>query len=562
MFSVSRPTRSPRFHPLLGLLLVGLLAGGVLAPVARVQAKEVDVVGTVDCGQRSGRRCEIRDVLTIWTDSLRGVRERVALDVSWVRSTLPALDQDDEIAAVVDLRPDGTLQVLSLDGDAHHDGTVNVGASTGSKEVTEARHDRGAAQDRDRVDNTGGTAQTGILTGAVRNASTGAAVAGATVSVGGQSAVADASGRFTLGALAAGTVTVDVSASGFVAQQQAVTIVAGQTVDLVVRLVAVPAPGRSSIVGTVVDAATGAPIEGAMVAGGGLTVVTGSAGGFVLSDLAPGTITVTVSATGYTTRQQSVTVASGAATSITVSLAQATGTLNGTVRNAGTGVAIAGATVRASTGPVVTTDGAGRFTLAGLRTGPVTLDVSASGFVSQQQTVTIAEGANDVLVALPEVQPDIAVTVTWGPQPFDLDAHLSGPGSGGTRFHVSFVNKNPVPYAGLTMDTQAGFGPEQVVIRRDPNSGQFVPGEYRFWVNNFSESPEFDVSQARAVITQGGGQLGVFTAATATGDPDLDVWYVVRLTIDAAGNVTQAPVQQFVSGDETTILSVPAGTRK
>jgi hypothetical protein len=70
------------------------------------------------------------------------------------------------------------------------------------------------------------------------------------------------------------------------------------------------------------------------------------------------------------------------------------------------------------------------------------------------------------------------------------------------------------------------------------------------------------VSQARAVITQGGQQLGAFTAATATGDPRLDIWYVVELTLDVAGTARLTPVQQFVSGNETTILSIPAGGGK
>jgi hypothetical protein len=567
MFSAGQTRRRHRLHwLLLGLLLVGLLSGGVARPAVLAQAepagmalaKEVDVVGTVDCGRRSGRACEIQDRLAVWTDSLSGERSRVTLDVSWVRSSLPALDQDDEIVAVVDVRPDGTLQVLSLDADAHHDGTVNPGASTGSREVTESRHDRAADQDRDQSENApGGGVPTGALTGTVRDASAGVALAGVTVRVAGQSALTDASGRFSIGGLAAGDVTLEASASGYVTQQQGVTIVAGQTVDVVVQLATVPAPGRGSVVGTVVDATTGAPISGATVAGAGRSVTTDSTGGFALTDLAPGTLTLTVSATGYSTRQQTVAVTSGSATAITVSLPQATGTVTGTVRNGATSAPIPGATVRVGS-LTATTDANGRFSLAGLRTGSATLEVSASGFVTQQQAVTVTEGSTEVVVALPEVGPNIAVTVTWAAQPFDLDAHLSGPGAGGTRFHVSFVNKNPVPYAGLTMDTAAGFGPEQIVVRPDPSGGQFVPGEYRFWVDNFSESPEYDVSQARAVITQGGQQLGVFTAAAATGDPSLDLWYVANLTIDAAGTVTVTPVQRFVSGNETTVLAVPA----
>jgi hypothetical protein len=120
---------------------------------------------------------------------------------------------------------------------------------------------------------------------------------------------------------------------------------------------------------------------------------------------------------------------------------------------------------------------------------------------------------------------------------------------------VTVTVKRPSPPRSV-LTTTGGRG-EQIVIRRDTTTGQFIPGEYRFWVNNFSQSPDFDVSQARAVIAQGGQQIGVFPAAAATGDPRLDIWYVVNLTIDAAGNIAQAPVQRFMSGSEVTVLGLP-----
>jgi hypothetical protein len=113
---------------------------------------------------------------------------------------------------------------------------------------------------------------------------------------------------------------------------------------------------------------------------------------------------------------------------------------------------------------MVTTNAAGQLTLTGLPTGAVTMETSATAFVTQQQTVTLVTGTNTVVIALPETQPNVAATVTRAARPFDLNADLSVPAAGGSRFHVSFVNKNPVPYAALTIDTQAGFAPEQVVI--------------------------------------------------------------------------------------------------
>src|SRR5262249_31055325 len=137
----------PLFRFLLLVATVGLLTGGLVQPSQVARAKEVDVVGTVDCGQRSGRRCDVRELLSLWTDSLSGRPERATIDVSWIRATLPALDQDDEITVLVEVHADGVLQALNLVSDAPRSGSVNPGASTGSREVTEARHDRGAAQD-------------------------------------------------------------------------------------------------------------------------------------------------------------------------------------------------------------------------------------------------------------------------------------------------------------------------------------------------------------------------------------------------------------------------------
>jgi hypothetical protein len=55
--------------------------------------------------------------------------------------------------------------------------------------------------------------------------------------------------------------------------------------------------------------------------------------------------------------------------------------------------------------------------------------------------------------------------------------------------------------------------------------------------------------------------LRVFEVADATGDPNLPLWYVTNLQVDAAGNVTVVPVQQFTNGDLSTILRPPYGSK-
>lgn len=412
--AMGRQARSWPLGRILALAVVlGLVAGQSLLgpPVAR--AKEIDVVGTVECGQRSGRRCDIGDTLVVLSDSLSGRRERVQIDVSWVRADLPALDQDDEVTVVVEFGAAGHLQALRVVRQRQSSGSVNPGLSTGSYEITEGRSDRGAAQDRDRD-----------------------------------------------------------PAPSILVTPTPVTPTPGPGTPT-----PTPIPGTGTIAGVVVDGTTAAPIAGATIRFDGQSVVA---------------------------------------------------------------------------------DGSGRLTLTNLAAGTVTLDVSAPGYVPQRQAVAVVAGmTSQILVALPPIQPAIAITLSWSPRPPDLDAHLSGPGPGGGRFHVSFLNRDPVPYASLIRDGQTGFGPEQIVIRPDPGTGLFVPGEYRFWVHNFSGSPEYDVSQGRAAVTQGTNQLGLFLAGGASGDPALDLWHVVNLTIDAAGNATLAPIQRFVGGSESTVLAQP-----
>ena len=240
-----------------------------------------------------------------------------------------------------------------------------------------------------------------------------------------------------------------------------------------------------------------------------------------------------------------------------------TTTLSGVVTNALTGQPIAGATVQVDGTSVSAITGSdGRFTLAGVPAGQRVLRVSAPGFATATRTITVVEGTNpEILIALAPVSAtgDITIVLTWGAEPRDLDSHLSGPNRTGGRFHVYFADSqapSPSPYATLDRDDVTSFGPETVRITRDPTTGQFVAGEYRYWVHNFSGSPEFNVSNARVNVFKGSDQLAEFDVANASGDPSLDVWRVANLTVDASGNVSITPVQQFTSGEAQTIFGV------
>jgi len=148
---------------------------------------------------------------------------------------------------------------------------------------------------------------------------------------------------------------------------------------------------------------------------------------------------------------------------------------------------------------------------------------------------------------------DITIVLTWGAQPTDLDSHLSGP-SGATRFHLYYASTNPVPYASLDVDDTTSSGPETVTVSRDPSTGLFVAGDYRYWVHTFSATPEFNVSSAVVTAFQCNVQLAQFAVNNATGNPALDIWRVFNFTLTSAGAITITPIQIFEAGTAGTVF--------
>jgi hypothetical protein len=238
------------------------------------------------------------------------------------------------------------------------------------------------------------------------------------------------------------------------------------------------------------------------------------------------------------------------------------GLVSGTVTDALSGAPLGGVQVTVTTANgatfSTTTSASGQYSIGNLVPGTVTVGFTLSGFTSVSRTVQIVQSqTTNVSVALAPntAGAPIQIVLTWGAAPVDLDAHLSGPTSGGGRFHANFANPSPVSYASLDHDDKDGFGPETITIRSLPGTTQFVPGEYRFWAQNFGGTPGFDVSNASVAVSQGGRQLATFPVSGASGDPRLGIWQVVTLTVDAAGTVTLTPVQQYQPGDDVTVLT-------
>jgi hypothetical protein len=155
-----------------------------------------------------------------------------------------------------------------------------------------------------------------MIGGQVLDSQTLRPIAAATVAVspGGNSALTDANGNFTIG-VNPGSYTATASAPSYNSASQNVTVAAGQKATISFRLVSVAAFG--SLTGRVVDSATRAPIAGATVTlSDGLIRTTDLSGNFSFAIVLNGTYTVTVSALGYVTQTKSVTITPGHTTTV------------------------------------------------------------------------------------------------------------------------------------------------------------------------------------------------------------------------------------------------------
>jgi hypothetical protein len=165
------------------------------------------------------------------------------------------------------------------------------------------------------------TSAAAAIGGQVLDSQTLRPIAAATVAVspGGNSALTDVNGNFTIG-VNAGSYTVTASAPSYNQASQSVTVAFGQRATIGFRLVSVAAYG--TLVGTVTNSLSQDPIVGATVTLSflGMIRVTDTNGDFSYALVLNGTYTLTVSATGYVTQHRLVTIKPGQTTTVQIAL--------------------------------------------------------------------------------------------------------------------------------------------------------------------------------------------------------------------------------------------------
>lgn len=251
-----------------------------------------------------------------------------------------------------------------------------------------------------------------VVNGTVIDSEFGQPIAGATVSFSGAAArdfQADLAGAFYAEGLAPGSCNITVTKPDFSPLRISTTLQTGARLNLgalkLSTLTIDPDTGEPSVTGTlrgtVSHRVSGQPLAGAQVAvlNQDLSVQTNADGHYNLSGLQPGPLQISVSASGFQTGSATADLQAQQTLVFSPSLLESEDpevTLVGTVTQRKTGQPLANASIVAvAASETFTTVSAsdGRYELAGLPAGPITIDVLLSDFHPASTSANAPEGA-------------------------------------------------------------------------------------------------------------------------------------------------------------------------
>lgn len=324
-----------------------------------------------------------------------------------------------------------------------------------------------------------------------------------------------------------------------------------------------PQEQYGTVQGIVTEHNTNHPLAGVQIDfGNGSTAVTDQNGQYSIT-LPVGTYSATASKDGYNSASvDNIVVENNQSTTQNFVLTPlvtppADGTASGFITNALDGKGVQGLTINfrsghnTQTGQIVasTTTGAnGKYHIT-LPEGNYTGEVIGQGYhttyfniISVANVETPNQNAS-VTPILPEG--DWKIVLTWGKDPKNLDAHLTGPKPDGSkdRFHVYFKDKEyytgfgdrKVIRAKLDKDDKDGYGPETITITNQ------MDGIYRYSVHDYtnrksSKSNALANSNATVTVYKGNQIVASFTVPNQKGT----LWKVFEIN----GN-TLTPLNQM-----------------
>ena len=264
------------------------------------------------------------------------------------------------------------------------------------------------------------------------------------------------------------------------------------------------------------------------------TTKTNSDGIYYFEKLISGTYTITVSKEGYKTATQIIEIPDEQASyyNSTIELISNTSTENGTASGAIydvlTGSGVKGLTLKIRSGmgnttgtivKTIKTGEDGKYSVA-LPAGNYCVQIIDERTLSNEKdryltnsfdiktigNKTIGSQNGNVSTAISAQQ--VRIVLKWGEYPRDLDSHLVGPTSDGSKFHTYFSKKgyyeDDIKIADLDLDDTSSYGPETTTIYNP------ISGKYQFYVHDYSNRASDDSLE----LSKSGATVQVYIGAS------------------------------------------------
>lgn len=263
------------------------------------------------------------------------------------------------------------------------------------------------------------------ISGSVVNGETAEPLSGVDVTVVGVNAraLSGVDGGFNIDSLLPGNLEVSFVKEGFETLIAIVAVSEDANLDFgnVELIPSEATPLSASIVGSVVDSATGESIEGVEVSNpdSGETVFTGLDGSFTLEGLALGTTSILFSKENYVVISETILLIDGTVSDVGVVQLQAnvisdTTTVKGRVIDADTGLAIDGANITVANLNTLTNSN-GEFSVSGIEELSFVVGATSAGYTYGSSLVTLDEPTS-LLINLQLMRTEIGGVVVSGTQ--------------------------------------------------------------------------------------------------------------------------------------------------
>jgi uncharacterized protein YfaP (DUF2135 family) len=239
---------------------------------------------------------------------------------------------------------------------------------------------------------------------------------------------------------------------------------------------------------------------------------------------------------------------------------------SGIITNARTGAVLEGVTVKFRNGSnnqsgsyvqivsgidlELQTDSAGKYYTAALPAGNYTLEASRDGYITGYANIVSgnSETCNNQNVSITSelAEGTIRIVLTWGENPRDLDSHVVGTLSNGSRFHVFYADKSKydgsIEVCNLDIDDVTSYGPETITL----NATTEYP--YYYYIHRYAGTGSVATSSAKIRVFKGNKLLRTFYVPTDQGSSDYwNVFAIVDGEIIEKNTITSSPNTSYAT---------------